>query len=362
MSIKNISPIQLPEIRSTAWDMCTHAGQIVLTFVSADSPTKLHIWTRSVHSDDWREVFATPLTVTDSIAVTSRTLRGDCCIQIKTAENVEFLTSSDSATFTRVSELSDALESFFSIPEIFEIGGSEFGLMEKDSLVQLVRRSTTGWDPIDLPAGSGTPSQLVVWDNALWIAFNAPTQGCKLFSVKVEADGTMLWNLVFDRGADRYAANADVLCLVPTNSSLLVACGRTPSPTTVLQEGFEILEVLSDGSWDLLIGLPRVSRWGLRIPLSQKGPGLNEFDPATLCFLFSDQTGSFLGTYRAGDGFKIWRYTEEFRWIEEESGELLGCNDVRRARVVALNGQSVIVLDIDHALRGRCLNVWASGS
>ena len=80
--------------------------------------------------------------------------------------------------------------------------------------------------------------------------------------------------------------NAQVFACVPWKNALYVACGRSePRRGRQYQEGFEILRIYPDGSWDVVIGAPRVTRSGLKIPLACLGPGMDEFEPARFCLL-----------------------------------------------------------------------------
>jgi hypothetical protein len=83
--------------------------------------------------------------------------------------------------------------------------------------------------------------------------------------------------LVVSRGADRFALNAAITTMHVGPEGLLMGTAALASGTDQIGNwGTELLLMLPDGGWDLVIGQPRFSQDGLKLPAGQEMPGLGD--------------------------------------------------------------------------------------
>lgn len=84
-------------------------------------------------------------------------------------------------------------------------------------------------------------------------------------------------DLVLSRGADRFALNAAVTTMHPGAGGLLMGTAALATGTDQIGNwGAELLVMLPDGHWDLVIGQPRFSQDGLKLPASHEMPGVSD--------------------------------------------------------------------------------------
>jgi hypothetical protein len=184
------------------------------------------------------------------------------------------------------------------------------------------------------------------------VAFNDAVLGC---SVWIQGE---TWQPALIRGAHRFSDNSDVLGAESWRDSLIFVLGKASQPTRgKSQQGFDIVRLYSDGSWDLLAGTPRVSNQGLKVPLACLGPGMNEFEPSRFCFLTAGRNHLLLGTYDDLAGFRIWRSIDGTDWKAGEA-ELVGIDRVRAAQPLRIAGGTALLLDLDSPQHGQTRAVW----
>lgn len=96
--------------------------------------------------------------------------------------------------------------------------------------------------------------------------------GFQLWRTTAEGPAPHHWELVIDRGADRGAYNQAVLSMAEFQGDLYVGtCIQNGGFDRVYQVGpaaGEVLRVRQDGSWDIVVGDPRITRHGLKTPTS----------------------------------------------------------------------------------------------
>jgi hypothetical protein len=184
-------------------------------------------------------------------------------------------------------------------------------------------------------------------------AFHDPVLGCSLW-IQGET-----WQPAFIRGAHRFSDNAEVLAADTFNDHLFLVLGKSGPPAPGKKvPGFEVVRVYADGSWDLIIGTPRISNQGLKVPLACLAPGLHDFEPSRFCFFTAGLNHLLLGTYDDLAGFRIWRSTDGTEWIAGEA-ELVGLERVRAAEPLRLAGGAALILDLESPQHGQTRAVWA---
>ena len=102
------------------------------------------------------------------------------------------------------------------------------------------------------------------------------------------------WEKRLDRGAWRFSHNPGVTAMFAFGDALYIGTGIDgPGQDQMHDAGpcaAELLRLHADGSWDLLIGEPRFTPDGLKVPLAAMGPGSG--DPGIAAFgPFAEQDG-----------------------------------------------------------------------
>lgn len=94
------------------------------------------------------------------------------------------------------------------------------------------------------------------------------------------------WDLIAERGAARYRLNESVASLVSFGDMLILGTSARTSPGIPgLAAPPELVCLLADGTWDLVMGDPRFSPAGLRVPLAAWPAGFGEARDAAVAGL-----------------------------------------------------------------------------
>lgn len=122
-------------------------------------------------------------------------------------------------------------------------------------------------------------SHLSGFNDHVYASLSNRRQGFQLWKIDLKKLAAKHWQLVIERGAFRYSHNCDVLELLGWKGALYAVVGVAnhhqsnfdqndiPSP--------ELIRVYEDDSWDLIVGTPRFSNAGLKVPLAAMGPGFD---------------------------------------------------------------------------------------
>ncbi len=116
----------------------------------------------------------------------------------------------------------------------------------------------------------------------VFLAVSDPVAGFEVYRCDL-GDVSGGFERVIEGGAQRFALNGAVSAVAATPGGLLL--GTAPlahGANPVGNWGPELLMLDGDGKWDLIIGQPRFSPDGLRIPASGLGPGLGQGQNAAI--------------------------------------------------------------------------------
>jgi len=148
------------------------------------------------------------------------------------------------------------------------------------------------WVPACEP-GFGDPNnvsafQMAVLEGHLYAGTLNVNEGFQIWKTAGDSDPPFRWKKVLGSGADRGRLNQIAMSLCPFGDALYVGSGIQncsfdydynvgPAPP-------EILRIYPDDTWELVVGEPRITSSGLKIPLSGLGPG---FDSPFAGYLWS---------------------------------------------------------------------------
>lgn len=139
------------------------------------------------------------------------------------------------------------------------------------------------WALSSLPVfGDSTNASIIdmaVCGDFLYVGTLNVLHGFQLWRTAADTPPPHRWELVLDRGADRGAYNQAVLSMTEFQGDLYIGtCIQNGGFDRVYQIGpaaGEVLRVRPDGSWDLVVGDPRMTRQGLKVPTSGLRSGFN---------------------------------------------------------------------------------------
>jgi hypothetical protein len=274
----------------------------------------------------------------------------------------------DGANFRSVRIDSQDFTAALALREVVAGSAAHYALFAEKGRNALKSRSfqirSGRWEELSVPIRSRgpvppEPSHIAFYDGRLVLAIDDPREGFDLWTMAANGKKSPDWNSLLTRGGQYYSMNAQVFACVPWKNALYVACGRSePRHGRQYQEGFEILRIYSDGSWDIAIGAPRVTPSGLKIPLACLGPGMDEFEPARFCLLSAAADELILGTYDDVGGFRIWCSRDGESWSDSADAELAGLPKVRLASGFPISEGTVLLLEFESPLKDRTFNIW----
>lgn len=114
----------------------------------------------------------------------------------------------------------------------------------------------------------------------LYAGTASPMRGFQLWRTKGTGKLPYRWDCVLTDGAGRFNHNYCTTAMTEFNGDLYVGSGIPglgyDRENDVGPAAGELIRVRPDGTWDLIFGEPRFTPDGLKVPLSGRGPGLDD--------------------------------------------------------------------------------------
>lgn len=128
--------------------------------------------------------------------------------------------------------------------------------------------------------GASGVLSLAVFADHLYAGVGNPLAGFSLWRIAAGSLGAEGWELVLQRGAWRYSHNPLPLRMCVFDGALYLGTGigglGRDEQNDVGPCAAELIRVNADGTWDLVMGEPRFTPDGMKVPLSAKGPGFSD--------------------------------------------------------------------------------------
>jgi len=174
-----------------------------------------------------------------------------------------------------------------------------------------------------------TIDALQVAHGQLYAATGNPLGGFQLWKTSAHNEPPFAWELVLSEGAQRYTLDPRIETMTTFKDALYLGT-RSPHPDPDWEfatSGAEIIRVLPDGRWELVMGTPRFSPIGLQIPLSTHGPGFGDTrmgrisrlaatPDALYAALGHHESPSATRTAPTTSGFALWKTHDGEAWQE----------------------------------------------
>lgn len=161
------------------------------------------------------------------------------------------------------------------------------------------------WQPAMEP-GMGDPAnatltQGVSFAGQLYVGTGNPERGFQIWRSDLSGEAPFRWEPVIVDGAGRYALNETAISMAVLGDHLYVGSGLPglgyDKANDVGPAAAEIIRIDRDGHWDLLIGSPRFSPDGLKVPLSAYGPGFDDFFNSAFWVMATHGETLYVGTH-----------------------------------------------------------------
>ena len=137
----------------------------------------------------------------------------------------------------------------------------------------------------------------------LILAVGDAVEGFGLFALS-HADGALTLTDIADRGAFRFSLNALISAACQTDAGLLLGTAALGTPRGAVGHwGPELILISADGTWDLVMGQPRFSPQGLKLPASALTPGFGLPGNAAIQAIAQGMWQGHVQTFVAVQGF-----------------------------------------------------------
>lgn len=247
-------------------------------------------------------------------------------------------------------------------PEILNLFNYKKWLTFQDNLYFLDEKGKVINSSLNNPLGdfaNQTISEIAVFNNCLYAATVNFERGCQIW--KTKGNQAPLEQVITD-GAYRYLLNEKVFSLVDFQDSLYFVTGvggyskkswgifSTPSD-------FEIIRLYPDNDWDIIVGTPRFTPQGLKVPLSGMGPGLDDLSHPQFQFLKAHNNALFLGIKNA-EGLQLWVTEDGVDWMTIPDYELSNFYQVEVNSVFSTVWGLILVLEITDLAGVKTLQIY----
>jgi SAM-dependent methyltransferase len=161
------------------------------------------------------------------------------------------------------------------------------------------------WRIVSTP-GFGNPDnvgvfELQVFDDHLYATTINYVSGFELWKTDGEGRPPYRWTKVLAAGAYRGRHNEGGASLWPFGGALYVGTGISGGGYNrfynIGPAAAEVIRVFPDDTWDLIVGVPRATPDGLRVPLSGLGPGFDNFWNGYSWRMVDHDGWLYVGTY-----------------------------------------------------------------
>jgi len=204
-------------------------------------------------------------------------------------------------------------------PDEYRVGGTAANVAAGASVRCSDDPASGKWEQSSLP-DFGDPTNGNIFDMAvcgdyLYAGTLNVREGFQLWRTDGEGPGPHRWEKVLDRGADRGPTNQLVQSFAEFQGDLYLGTaiqnlGRDKI-NNIGPAGGEVIRVRPDGTWDIVVGEPRHTRQGFKVPTSGLGPGFGMIANGYFWRMCAHDGGLYVGT---GKAVTMWQYTDPENW------------------------------------------------
>lgn len=242
----------------------------------------------------------------------------------------------------------------FDCEQTARFDGQLVGYSGRDGHEQIVWISPDGTTTgsLELPGGPASGgrflSGLTTHEDSLYLTLTNKERGFEVWKMTGTRDRHD-WTLVLERGAYRYAQNQEVLAAFAHRGDIILIAGASPdqrSPESKFfdYQGFEVIRLSADGTYELLAGVPRFSPQGLLVPLSGRGPNIAR-DPRLEFVCGAEHAGHMVIGVSDDDGFRLWVSADGETWQSITTEAFRTIYRVLGCRMLSHGNRLTLVMD-----------------
>jgi hypothetical protein len=204
-------------------------------------------------------------------------------------------------------------------------------------------------------------SAITVFNDFLYAATINPSKGTQVWRTKGNPQQADTWEAVITNGATRYSLNSAVFAMTEFQGDLYIASGVPTSNSykrkKLYSSGFELIRLYADQDWDLIVGTPRFTEIGLKVPLTALGPGFDDLSKQVVQFLISHNDALYLAT-QGQDGFQLWVTKDGESWSNISLQELSTIYQVKVRKALSTPYGLVLLLETTEPVGDQSLQIW----
>jgi SAM-dependent methyltransferase len=155
--------------------------------------------------------------------------------------------------------------------------------------------------------GNKAVAELVDFNDHLYAATLNPSEGFQLWKTRGEGEPPYRWTRVLSAGAYRGYLNEAAMSMCAYGDALYlgtcIAGGGYNRYRKIGPAAGEVIRVYPDDTWDLVVGFPRLTPDGVKMPLSGLGPGFNYPLAGYIWQICAHDEWLYVGTYNAASWF-----------------------------------------------------------
>ena len=339
--LKNISPVNIDGLGSIATcSMAAFQNRLYLARICEAGKKSYNgeILRYDSENDSWEEVYAGALEGENNykgvgsgnsasgipLAIAFLEETPSLIVSFLSPSSSQFLRSEDGKTFHTVSEpqLDNHVLSF---RRLLPFQNRLYAIPADNTAKNLICAcddpETGKWQAVNLPGfdnlDNQAVSQIVAFNNCLYAGTVNPETGFQIWKTQDTNQTPYTWKQIISDGARGYAFNSCVSSMVVFQGNLYFASGM---PADSYDRGNdipitapEIIRIYPDDSWDLIVGAPKFTPDGLKVPLSVMGAGFDDSHNCTLQFMAVHNDCLYVGTQGKG-GFQLWATEDGEIW------------------------------------------------
>jgi ubiquinone/menaquinone biosynthesis C-methylase UbiE len=165
-----------------------------------------------------------------------------------------------------------------------------------------------------------TVFEMIEFNGYLYAGTMNINEGFQIWKTSAEGKPPFRWKKVLSHGAYRGKLNQGAITFQPFRGCLYLGTGIQEGGydryNNVGPAAVELIRIHPDDSWDIIVGEPRLTPDGFKVPLSGLGPGFGKPFAGYLWSMCVHEGWLYAGTY---DSLSSIRYGKLDRWLEQLS-------------------------------------------
>jgi hypothetical protein len=204
-------------------------------------------------------------------------------------------------------------------------------------------------------------SELITFQDSLYLATFNCNRGYQIWKQENNQDATSSWQLIMPNGAYRYILNSQVYAMAVFQDALYIVSGMSATEAKKTHHlsvnNFDIIRIYPDRDWDVIVGTPRITADGLKVPLSAMGPGFDAVTECKFLFLVAHNDRLYVGTQNE-EGYHLWYSSDGETWSVMPWQELNTYYQVEIQNALSTSSGLVLLGKITELYEEQSLEVW----